>query len=406
MKDFVSVHEARALIQEQVRASAVERPVEFVPLSDAVGRTLARDVISGADYPPFPSSAMDGYAVGVHTDNERTFRIVGESRAGVPFDRPLREGEAVRIATGAVVPSGTYTIVPIELEDDVENGSVSFISIPDEGSHVRPSGKDIAKDVRVFDAGMPISPSMIGMLAMLGVSPVPVWRRPRVSIVTTGDELVDASHPDPLSPGMIRDSNAPGLAAMAGAIGAEVAEFRRAADTPDALAACLSDLNVDLVLISGGVSVGPHDHVRRVLNEVGVEMLFWRVRQRPGKPLAFGMQGSVPIFALPGNPVSSAICFDQYVRPAVQEMLRQRDDATRRSTAVLKGPVDFKRGLYNFVRAAAQTNEAGVLEVQVTGAQDSNLVSSIVNANCLIHVQEHVEELGDGEIVPIEWFRY
>src|SRR5690554_1940209 len=105
MKDFVSVHEARALIQEQVRASAVERPVEFVPLSDAVGRTLARDVISGADYPPFPSSAMDGYAVGVHTDNERTFRIVGESRAVVPFDRPLREGEAVRIATGAVVPS-------------------------------------------------------------------------------------------------------------------------------------------------------------------------------------------------------------------------------------------------------------------------------------------------------------
>ena len=406
MKDFVSVREAREIILEHSRDRARDWPEESVALLDAMGRTLAKDIHSADNHPSFASSAMDGYAIGAGSPDQ-SYRVRGESRAGHPFKGELEVGEAVRIATGAVVPKGTRTVVPVEQVEHETSAIVSFWSIPADGTHIREPGKDVGRGELVVRRGSVVGASVIPMLAMLGIDPVLVQKHPRVRILTTGDELVDANRPDPLGPGMIRDSNAPGLAAMALTVGATVVGHSRAADTPRDLTRHLIEaMDSDVILISGGVSVGAHDHVRDVLSHAGVELLFWRVRQRPGKPLAYGTNGSTAVFALPGNPVSSAICFDQYVRPAIYRLLGREVSDTRFGTAVLAEPLEFKRGLYNFVRGRAEPDQQGILEVRPTGSQDSNLISSITRANCLIHIEEDVEQLETGDVVRIEWFRY
>ena len=407
MKELLSVGEARALVRQAI-AELAPLSVELVPLRHAVGRTLGADVRSSTNHPPFPNSAMDGFAVGpVDGTNRTRFSIIGESRAGVPFQAHLGRGQAIRIATGAVVPEGVFAVVPVERVVDSDELTVTFDSPPQSGAHIRPPGRDISEGHLAFQRGTLIEPRMIAMLAMLGAAEVPVFRRPTVAIVTTGDELVEPERPDPLEPGKIRDSNASGLAAMCRAIGADVVVQERAGDTAEDLDRALARATeAEFVILSGGVSVGRHDHARTVLQRRGVELVFWRVLQRPGKPLAFGTAGRTMVFALPGNPVSSAICFDQYVRPAIHQHLQQQEDPARWATALLEAPLKKGAGLYHFIRGTARVGENAQLLVRETGAQDSNLISSIVQANCLIHVPEERQDPGAGEAVQIEWFRY
>ena len=408
MKDFISVGEARALIDQATDATGTMRDVENVPLMEAVGRTLGKDIYSSSDHPSFANSAMDGYAVSLRAGGKGLrYAVVGESRAGWPYAGRLQAGEAISISTGAVIPDGTEVVVPVELVEEFETDAVVFREIPAAGSHIRLPGKDIRAGTLAFARGTRVKRTSLPLLAMLGVGSVPVYRRPRLFIITTGDELVDFSTPDPIPPGKIRDSNAVALATMAEGVGAEVIGTARAADTPEDLKRAIrAAARAEVIVLSGGISVGPHDHARQTLKEEGIALRFWRVRQRPGKPIAFGVWRDRFVFALPGNPVSSAICFDQYVRRVIRRLLDRPEDPERGATALLDEALELKPDLYHFVRGKAWTDEQARLWVRSTGAQDSNLISSVARANCLIHVEEGAAPLRSGQTVRIEWFRY
>lgn len=407
MQELISVQEAREIIGREIEPIVRANPSEMVPLRESIARVLATDVISNEDHPPFHNSAMDGYAVANHAerDSHRPFRVVGESRAGSPFEGHVGPGEAVRIATGAMIPEGAEVVLPIELARWSDSREVSFEHILQSGANIRAQGKDVRTGQVVVARGTKIHTGIIPMLAMLGVASPSVSCRPRVAVITSGDEIAPEGVPS-LARGMIRDANGPGLTALAEAAGATVTSTSHAYDTPEALASAVRAVrDVQIILISGGVSVGPHDHARRVLLEQGCKLAFWRVRQRPGKPLAFGTMDGTAVFALPGNPVSTTVCFDQYVRPAIHSILGRVPDADRRSRAILDEPITSPESLHHMIRGYTQISEDARLHVRPTGLQDSNLISSIADADCLIHIPEGVGSVDSGRLVEIEWWR-
>jgi molybdopterin molybdotransferase len=370
---------------------------ESVPLAAAAGRYPAEDLHATVDLPPFASSAMDGYAVRAE-DTPGRLPVVFRIAAGVPADRALSGGEAMAISTGGAVPSGADSVVPIELVVESDN-ELEIPARVELGANVRPLGGDVRAGDLLLPAGSRLGAAQIGALAAAGIADVVVARRPRVAVLSTGTELQEPG--EALERGQIYESNAPMLAAAFEAAGAAVeriglvtddeAEHRRALE---------HGLEADVLVSSGGVSVGPHDLVRRILAELGVEEDFWGVAVRPGKPLAFGVRGRTLVFGLPGNPVSSLVGVELFVRPALLALQGATDPEPAYETARLTAPLRRNAARDELARARSRRDADGTLLEPLTG-QESHMIARAAGADALVLVPA-----GEGALAAGERVRY
>jgi len=376
-------------------------PAVSVPLLDALGLVLAEDVSADRDVPPFRNSAMDGYAVRAD-DVARApaqLRVVGEVAAGGFPDRAIGRGEAMRIMTGAPMPDGADTVVRVE-DTDNRSDVVTITAATPKGLSVRQAGEDLRKGETILTSGTVVRAAEIGLLASVGKAMVRVFKRARVAVLSTGDEIVDVDAP--IARGQIRDANRYSLASAIRAAGAEPWVRGIVRDTPDALRAALREaMSADAIVTSGGVSVGDHDHLKPVLSELG-SIDFWAIAIRPGRPLAFGElrdgERRVPIFGLPGNTVSSLLTFELFVRPALLRMQGRHNVTRPRARARLLEPVDKIKSLRFFARGIYDA-DAGT--VTTTGPQGSGILRSMSLANCLIDLAEGRERYEAGETVEL-----
>ncbi|MEW6512008.1 MAG: gephyrin-like molybdotransferase Glp [Bacteroidota bacterium] len=390
----------------QILDASLRLNAEVVPLGRSFGRTLASDVVSDRDIPPFANSSMDGYAVrrsdleGATAGKPIRLPLQGESRAGKPFSRSLGPQSAIRVMTGAKVPDGADAVVPVEHTGPESDGSVTFQSCPPASANIRLVGEDIKKGELVMPRGKVITPSHAAVLASLGRASARVTKPPRVAIVPTGDEVVAPGRK--LREGQIYNSSSIALAGMVTECGAQPRLLGIAGDTKtrvkEAIRGALKD---DVVLVTGGVSVGRYDIVRDVLADLGVKIRFWQVNIKPGKPLVFGTKGKKLVFGLPGNPVSTGVTFLQFVRPALQKMLGRKDLRLSRLTAVADEPLRKTDGKRHFIRGIVRQEE-GSFRVRTTGSQSSGVMSSLLKANCLIILPEEKVEVKVGEEVEVE----
>jgi molybdopterin molybdotransferase len=390
MPDLLTIDEARALVLATVTAlDAEERPI-----AGALGRVLAEDVAAAHDVPSFANSAMDGFAVRSGPAG-RELRVVGESRAGTPAELPVRDGEAVRISTGAAVPDGADAILPAEDAEDRGETVVPQIDLP-LGHHVREPGEDLRAGAVVLRAGTALGPAELGLAVEAGRATLRVGRAPRVAVLATGDELVAPG--EPLRHGQLHNSNAVTLGALARDAGAELVGTSEVRDDAHATRAAIELAldGTDAVLLTGGVSVGPHDHVKPALSALGVEEVFWRVALRPGKPLWFGRRGAQLVFGLPGNPVSAMVCFLLFARPALRAM-QGAPAPPARTRAVLGAPVARQRSREEAVRV--RIDDGRVLP---TGPQGSHQLHSMLGAQALAIVPRGEGEMPAGAEVEIE----
>ena len=403
MQTFISFDEALEIVLGQAQCLGSEQ----CSIDDALGRILATDIKSEDNIPPFASSAMDGYAVQWQDTLEvgRELTIVDHIPAGKISEIPLGAGQCARIMTGAPVPEGADAIIPREVA--TEKGSlVSFSSSAQKGKHIRPAAEDVRKGDLVFRRGIRITPPVIGMLATLGKSLVQVVQKPEVVVFSTGDEIV-APHETPAA-GQIRNSNGPTLRAQVLLAGGACSKYVHIPDDPKAIRKAIKDhASADIMVFSGGVSVGDHDHVKPVLEGLGMELLFWKVRQRPGKPLAFGRLGNTLVLGLPGNPVSSSMCFMMYGQPLIHaclglEPVLSKTKFKGAEMAVLEHDVDKVENLHYFARGIMEQQESGIQTVRLAGPQGSNLFGSVVRANCVVHLPEGTAVLQKGDFVGIE----
>lgn len=409
----LTVEEALAVVLSSVRILGQET----VALLDALGRVLSEPVIAGDSLPPFPNSSMDGYAVrsedvaGATDQRPMVLRVVADIAAGKAVDRAVDSGEAARIMTGAPLPAGADAVVPVE--DTNEPWRERDRPLPAEieirravlsGDFVRWPGEDIERGQQVLAAGHVIRPQEIGVLASLGIGEVAVVRRPRVGVLATGDELIDVE--SPLSPGKIRNSNGYSQAAQVQALGAIAVILGVAADSEEDVRLRLDAglaAGVDLFVSSAGVSVGAYDVVKAVLEKEG-NVGFWRVRMRPGKPLAFGSYGGRPYLGLPGNPVSSMVSFERFARPAVLKMAGHTQLERPRVRAVLSEEI-HSDGRESYVRAVVE-RVGETYQARTTGGQGSHMMTSMVKANALLIVPEGVKYVAAGQSLPalmIDW---
>ena len=393
----LSVDEAQARILARI---APLEPTD-VGLLDALGAVLAEDAVADRDVPPFRNSAMDGYAVrGADvTQAGVSLRVVGAVGAGALPERVVGAREAMRIMTGAPMPDGADTVVRVE---DTDNGAdvVTINAATGQGVAVRQAGEDLRRGETVLARGTVLRHSEIGVLASIGRAKVRVVRRPNVAVLSTGDELVDIDE-EP-GPGQIRDANRYSLAAAVRATGCAAFELGIARDSADDLRHALGNAAFgDLVVTSGGVSVGDHDHVKPVVNAMG-QMDFWSIAIRPGRPLAFGelrtKRGAVPIFGLPGNPVSALLTFEIFVRPALLKMAGRTKLHRPRATARLLDRIDKPTGLRTFARGI---HDAAAGTVRSTGPQGSGILRSMSLANCLIDLPESASAAEPGDMVNV-----
>jgi molybdopterin molybdotransferase len=388
VEELRTLEQAQALVLERAQPLAAER----VPLEHAAGRVLAETATALVDLPPFPSSAMDGYAVR-SADTPGTLPVVARIAAGSPADRPLAAVEAMGISTGGVVPDGADAV--IQHEAVVENDNAITIPKPVvQGANIRPVGRDALAGGVVVSAGMRLGAAQIGALAAAGVAEVTCVRRPRAVVLTTGSEL--RAPGTPLEPGEVYEANGVMLAAQLDAEGAVVtrldaveddeAEHRRAIE---------QGLEHDVLVTSGGVSVGPHDLVRRVEAELGVEEVFWRVAVRPGKPVSFGVRGTTLVFGLPGNPVSSLVACELFVRPALRALQGAADPRPRFAVGRLAAPVTRNAGRDDLLRARSTVTDDGVV-LEPVGGQESHMIVRAAEADALVLVPRGEGELAAG----------
>jgi molybdopterin molybdotransferase len=384
--------------QELVLARARPLPAEPVPIGEAGGRVSAEDVLASVDLPPFASSAMDGFAVRSE-DLPGELRIVGESAAGRPYEGRLDPGCAAAISTGGVVPEGADAVVPVERVVKSAN-RVEISRAVEPGAHIRPRGGDVAAGETVVPAGARFSPARLAAATAAGVAVVSCRRRPRVSVLATGSELVAAGAK--LRPGQIYETNGLMLGSALAAVGAEVAAEPPAADDEAILRGALErGLECDVLVTSGGVSVGEHDLVRAVERELGVEEVFWRVAIKPGKPVSFGVRGDTLVFGLPGNPVSALVGCELFVKPALRALQGLAEVFPRLEVGRLAVGLRRSEERDEFVRARVRVDEDGVLLEPIVG-QESHMIVRSSSADALVHVPRGNGELPAG--FPVRWF--
>jgi molybdopterin molybdotransferase len=404
MEDL-TVDEALAAILAGVPVLGVEQ----VALLECLDRVLAEDVVAGDSLPPFANSSMDGYAVRAADISAAVggapvpLRVVADVAAGSVPEVTLVAGTAARIMTGAPMPKGADAVVPVEDTSEPWRDSqrplpevVQIFRAVEPGAYVRPAGQDIEAGQKVLAAGHLLRPQEIGVLAALGANQVAVVRRPRVAILATGDELIDVS--EPLQPGKIRNSNSYAQVAQTLAMGAVPVQLGVAADNEADVRRRLQqglDAGVDLFVSSAGVSVGAYDVVKAVLEKEG-NVGFWRVRMRPGKPLAYGRYHGVPYLGLPGNPVSAMVSFERFARPLIRKMAgyQQLNRPEVRVTILEALESD---GRESYIRAIVRRGPEGNYLATTTGDQGSNIMTSMVKANALLIVPEGVMQVVSGD---------
>lgn len=397
---MISVSDAQAKILSQITRTTEP---ELIPVAGALGRVLAADIIAPFDVPPSDNSAVDGYAISggeVPKEGRARLRVVADLPAGSVFEGALRRGESLRIMTGAPMPAGADTVVPQELVER-DGGDVLIPPIA-RGANVRRRGEDVREGGVVLRAGTPLRPQDLGLIASLGFPEVTVHRRPRAALLSTGDEVVEPGHPR--KPGQIYDANRFSLKGLVEGLGGEALDFGIVPDISDLLKARLLEAAgaADVVLTSGGVSVGIYDLVKAVLAEIG-GIDFWQVNMQPGRPLAVGRIGETLFFGLPGNPVASMLTFSLFVRPALQKLMGRRDLEPTRFFAVATEGMRKKAGRREFKRGILSYTDRG-WEVSTTGPQGSGILTSMVLANCLIVLPEERGEVKAGELVLVEPF--
>ncbi len=404
--NLLSVREAR----ERILSHFQPGTTEALPAVESLNRILAQDVIALDDLPSFDNSSMDGFAIraidvaDAKPVSPRTLRVVADIPAGSPPTVFLAPGEAARIMTGAVAPQGADAVIPVEDTDFQDRAAgappppeVTVFASVNQYENIRRRGADIRAGETALQQGRTLRPQDVALLASLGYSTVEVFRKPRVALFSSGDELLDASQP--LEPGKIRDSNSHMLAGLIESAGAEVERLGTAKDTYDSVRAALdktSALNVDLILSSAGVSVGAFDYVKSVIESNG-KMDFWRVNMRPGKPLAFGEYNGIPFIGLPGNPVSAFVGFEVFVRAALGRLAGQTESNRLTIRARCEEEINSD-GRESYLRASLR-DENGSLIARLTGHQGSGNLLSLAQADALLIIPAGVKCVPAGQEV-------
>jgi len=399
---MIEYSDARSFVLKAARTL----PSEFVPLAAALGRTLARNVEAREDIPPFTKATMDGYAVRAADTRPpvkgRGRAVALEVLEDLPAGRRSRKtvgaGQAVRIMTGAPLPAGADAVVMVEHSEKRE-GRVVLRREVRPGDNIGLAGEDLKRGETALERGTLVGPAEIGMLAAAGLARVAVARRPKLAVIATGDEIVEPGKRK--RPGQIRNANGPALTAMAAAAGAEVVYLGIARDRESSLASKLSRAKAaDILVLSGGVSVGDYDLVKSELEASGVRPVFWQVRIKPGKPVFFGVRGRQLVFGLPGNPTSAMVTFLLFVRPAVDRMLGRKAPGPATGRAVLAEDIVLKPGRTQFLRGVLESEGPG-LKVTPYTDQKSGVLRSMVHSRVLIAVPAGVSRIEAGHEVDI-----
>lgn len=396
MAELLTIEEAQRLVLERTEPLAPGH----VPVERAAGRVLAEPARAVVDLPPFPSSAMDGFAVRAADTPARlpvSFRIA----AGRPSPAALAPGSAMGIATGGVIPDGADAVVPVEYVVEYDN-EVEIPGPAEAGANVRPRGGDLAAGDEVVTAGVRLGAAQLGALAAAGVAEVLCGAVPRAAVLATGTELRRPG--EPLGPGEVYEANGLILETQLRSAGASVERLAAVADDEDAHREALArGLEHDVLVTSGGVSVGPHDLVRSIESELGVEEVFWRVAVKPGKPVSFGVRGQTLVFGLPGNPVSSLVGFELFVRPAILALQGHGDPLPRFEPGTLGAAAKRSPARDQLVRARRRDGANGVVELEPLAGQESHMIARAAGADALVLLPR-----GDGELpagTPVRYLR-
>ena len=385
---MISVEEALARILAEITPLNAMQ----VPLSEACGLVLAKDIVAQEDIPPFANSAMDGFALLSHDSQPQhgqpsRLRITGGVAAGYVADHAVEEGTTMRIMTGAPLPPGADSVIQVELtrSEGPDSEWVEILEAVPPGNNIRPAGEDMRRGQTVLRQGSEVGPWEVGVLATLGWSTIPVIQQPHVAILGTGDEVIDVD--EPLRPGKIRNSNSYLLEAAVRQAGAVPHRLGVAHDTVESLREKFTEaVRYNLIITSGGVSVGDFDLVKNIMAEQG-QINFWRINMRPGKPVAFGHIGGVPLLGLPGNPVSAAVTFELFGRPVIRKMMGHTRLVRPQVDVIVEDGVSDRAMRRHYVRAHVEWRD-GHFVAHTTGNQGSNIMTSLLNANALVIVPE------------------
>lgn len=398
---MLGIEQARDLVLESV----VKKDSEVVDITSSLNRILACDLYSDIDLPTFNNSAMDGYAVisselkGASFDQPISLEVIGEIPAGYTYSGILMNGKAIKIMTGAPIPQGANAVVPIEYTK-AEGALIKVFRGVKDKENIRYKGEDLARGKLVLKKGKKLSPADIGMLAAQNLRTISVSKLPSVSILATGDEVVDVG--EELSPGKIRDINSYTLYANVIKYGGIPISLGIAKDNKDAIIRSIENgLNSDILVISGGVSVGDYDFVKEVLIEKGVSVKFWKVAIKPGKPILFGVKGNTLVFGLPGNPISTLVTFREFVLPAMCKMQGRVDNPVREQYAVLERDIAITPGRRHYIMGNICYRDGSYFTKPV-GIQSSGALNSMLQSNCLIVVPEDTPQVKSGEQVLVQ----
>ena len=404
---LLPVEQARQLLAAAVK---VVEDTETIDLIDATGRALSQDVVSPVNVPGYTNSAMDGFAIcasSIPSTGTAQLTILGTAWAGKVFEGSVGVGEAVRVFTGALMPTGTDTVV-IQEHVSVEGNVVTIDNEVQPTRNVRLAGEDVEQNELVLEAGTQLGAAELGMLASLGINNVSVYRQLRVAYFTTGDELcaLDTNNGEPLAPGMLFDSNRYTLRSMLSTHSVEIFDLGIVRDNAEDTRAAMQRAAqlADIVVTSGGVSAGDADFVTQVFHELG-EVSFWKLAMRPGRPLAFGQIGDAFFFGLPGNPVAVMVTFLQFVQPAIKQMMGLKTSTPFTINAVCQSKLRKSPGRVEYQRGVLGNDANGNLCVASTGKQGAGRISSMSSANCLIVISADCAEVNPGDVVEVQPFR-